>query len=93
MGCLDAGILINVGRTPGGVAVGINPSTGRPVYVKGPYPSRAAAVAEVNSLRSANSAQRGGLYVVSASLSDHLAGRVHAVAKCLNGKPHRRLTF
>jgi hypothetical protein len=92
--CLDQARLSNVGRAPSGLPVGTDPASGRPVYVDGPYRTRSAAAGEAASRASGDSAERGGLYVVYAALSDHLGKDVHAVAACLNRPPGpRKLTF
>jgi hypothetical protein len=59
---------------------------GHDVLVDGPYKSRNAADASAKSLLIVESAERGGLFVVSATLASHLGNKVHQVATCLNGR-------
>jgi hypothetical protein len=86
VGCLTSQGLVHVGAgfRPG-VWLGNDPVTRKSVFVDGPYKNRAAADRSAKSLNVVESAERGGLFVVSATLTSHLADAVRAVAKCLNG--------
>jgi len=84
--CLkDQGLVhVGAGYRPG-VWLGKNPVNGKPVFVDGPYKNRAAADRSAKSLHVVESAERGGMFVVSATIPSRLGDAVHAVAKCLNG--------
>jgi hypothetical protein len=60
-------------------------ASGNSVLVDGPYKTNGEADAAAHSRSGAESAARGGLYVVSAALSSHLAAQVRKVANCLGG--------
>jgi hypothetical protein len=85
VGCLGRAGLLRPGLQRAGVWQGFDLSTSQPVLVDGPYKTRAKANDSASSLVGVESAERGGMYVVSAALSSHLSAQVHKVAVCLNG--------
>jgi hypothetical protein len=54
------------------------------LYIDGPYKSTKAADQSASTLTPVDHAERGGLYVVSATLASH-GTPVHQVAQCLDG--------
>jgi hypothetical protein len=83
--CLGRAGLLRPGPQRPGVWQGFDLATGQPVLVDGPYKTRAKANDSASTLVGVESAERGGMYVVSAALSAHLTAQVHKVAVCLNG--------
>jgi hypothetical protein len=59
----------------------------KPVFVDGPYKSRKIAARAAASLEGVETAQSGGLYVVSALLTSDVQADVTLVASCLSHAP------
>jgi hypothetical protein len=83
--CLERAGFVNAARSGSALGGGADRATGSELLVHGPYRTPAEADASVQSLTGADSAVRGGLYVVSAKLTSHLSARVRKVAMCLSG--------
>jgi len=82
--CLTHAGLARAGPHNAGLWGGVDPTTGEPVLVDGPYKTRAAADTSARSLNGVEFAERGGAYVASATLKSHLGAVVHQVATCLD---------
>lgn len=83
--CLKAAGLEEPAKRGAGLWGGAEPTTGADVLVDGPYDTAAEAKASVASLDGVQEAMKGGLYVVSATLTSKVEAAVREVAECLDG--------
>lgn len=88
--CLGQAGLVEARLRSSGLWGGIDPVNRDPLLVDGPYRSRRDADTSAKSLTGVEYAERGGLYVASATLKSHLGTQVHQVAQCLDGPGAKR---
>lgn len=85
--CLvEAGLKHAGASSQAGTWQGSDPASHRSIYVSGPYKSVADANSSASTLEGVNQVQRGGLWVVSASLRGGTGPAVKRVAQCLDGQ-------